>query len=262
LYLSVVDHNGHPIPAAEVYGGDFEGASFSRRLGAWGLSSSGPNSSVTNSLSTLRSRQRALVRNNPLAGGGVDSLVANMIGTGIKPRWSIEDSELREQVQDLWNDSVNEMDADERCSFYGLQEVAARAMCNGGEALAQFRHVGPYDGLAVPLQIRVMEGDHLDAAYNTLADNGNEIRMGVEFDKTTNRRVRYHLWKNHPGDTFLNTDITTRIPVPASEILHVFRPLRPGQLRGLPWFASIILKLHDIDQCVDAELVNGPGVKP
>jgi hypothetical protein len=33
LYLSVVDHNGRPVPTAEVFGGDFEGASFGRRLG-------------------------------------------------------------------------------------------------------------------------------------------------------------------------------------------------------------------------------------
>lgn len=253
--LSILDPTGKPYPASALYAGEFEGAATGRRMGGWGLSSSGPNTALLNSMTSLRSRQRELVRNHALAGGGVDSIVANMIGTGIKPRWNMADSEINQRLQELWADSIPEMDADETCSFYGLQDVVARTMCNGGEALAQFHHVSPRLGLAVPLQLRVIEGDFLDESYSTIADNGNEVRMGVEFDRASGRRVAYYLWKNHPGEAFLNTDTTTRIRVPASEIMHVFRPLRAGQLRGLPWFSRIIVKLHEIDQCVDAELV-------
>ncbi|HPX12165.1 MAG TPA: phage portal protein [Syntrophales bacterium] len=43
--------------------------------------------------------------------------------------------------------------------------------------------------------------------------------------------------------------------MPVSEMVHVFKPLRIGQMRGRPWLASIILKLRELDQYEDAELV-------
>ena len=44
-------------------------------------------------------------------------------------------------------------------------------------------------------------------------------------------------------------------PVPATNVLHLFDRLRPGQVRGVPWFAPVILKLRDLDEYDDAELV-------
>jgi lambda family phage portal protein len=38
-------------------------------------------------------------------------------------------------------------------------------------------------------------------------------------------------------------------------VLHLFDRLRPGQVRGVPWFAPVILKLRDLDEYDDAELV-------
>lgn len=252
-YLTIVDQFGRKIPAA-AYANAYEGAGYGRRMSGWGMSTAGPNAALFSSLSALRSRQRQLVRNHPLAAGGVDSLISNMVGKGITPRWQIDDSDLKEQIQELWADSVDEMDAAGVSGFYGLQDTVGRTMANGGETLVRFRSRRPWDGLAVPLQLQVLEGDHLDEAYNTLADNGNEIRMGIEFNGI-GRRAAYWLFKNHPGEQFLTADNTSRVRVPASEMLHVFRPLRAGQIRGVPWFAQIIVKLHEIDQCVDAELV-------
>jgi lambda family phage portal protein len=49
-----------------------------------------------------------------------------------------------------------------------------------------------------------------------------------------------------------NLDI---VRVDASEIIHLFRPLRPGQIRGEPWLARALVKLNELDQYDDAELV-------
>jgi len=45
------------------------------------------------------------------------------------------------------------------------------------------------------------------------------------------------------------------VRVPASEIIHLFRPLRPGQIRGEPWLSRALVKLNELDQYDDAELV-------
>ena len=87
---------------------------------------------------------------------------------------------------------------------------------------------------------------------------GNVIRAGIEFD-SLGRRVAYHLYRAHPEDGALapmsgNGGIET-VRVDASEILHLFRPLRPGQIRGEPWLARALVKLNELDQYDDAELV-------
>jgi len=154
---TIVDRHGRPYPRA-AYGGGFEGAAAGDRMADWGLSALGPNAAVEGSLASLRNRQAELVRNNPLAGGGVDTIVANMVGRGIRPLWNIADRDLLNRVQDAWFDSVQEADADAAASFYGLQAIVAGAMCNTGEAFGVFSYPSPYDGLATPLQVRVFEG--------------------------------------------------------------------------------------------------------
>jgi capsid protein len=45
------------------------------------------------------------------------------------------------------------------------------------------------------------------------------------------------------------------VRVPANDVLHIYKPLRPGQIRGEPWLSNILLKLYELDQYDDAELV-------
>jgi lambda family phage portal protein len=45
------------------------------------------------------------------------------------------------------------------------------------------------------------------------------------------------------------------VRIPAKEILHIYKLLRPGQIRGEPWLSNVLLKLHELDQYEDAELV-------
>jgi len=178
-----------------------------------------------------------------------------MVGSGITPRFQIKGNpELKEQIQELWLDSVPEMDFDGNADFYGLQAVASNALFSDGEALALFRPRNSYADLAVPFQVQLLEADHLDVAYSTTLSNGNKIRMGIEFNRI-GQRVAYWLHKDHPGEYFMNDNSAERTRILAKNICHVFDPLRPGQQRGLPGMASILTKLHEIDQCVDAELV-------
>ena len=252
-YLKIVDSNGDRIPASAV-AGVYEAASSGRRLSTWGTSTAGPNSAIFSSLSTLRARSRELTRNNPNAFAAIDSFVSNLIGAGITPRWQVEDSGLKKEIQQLWADWTEEADYAGACDFYGLQALAARAVIEAGEAFGRFRPQRSNGKLTVPLQIQGLEGDHLDAAHSTIAPNKNEIRMGIEFRKD-GKRAAYWLFRNHPGEAFLLANNSERVRVPASEIMHIYRPLRLGQIRGRPWMAPIIITLHDLDQYEDAELV-------
>ena len=105
-----------------------------------------------------------------------------------------------------------------------------------------------------PFRYSFSKGDHLDPAYSVTANNGNPIRMGIEFNGL-GKRAAYHLFREHPGEAFYNTDSSTRVRIPASEILHIYRLLRIGQIRGVPCLTPTLIQLHEIDQCEDAELV-------
>jgi len=131
-------------------------------------------------------------------------------------------------------------------------------MLEGGEAVVRLRYRRPEDGLPVALQIQVLEAEHLPVTLNTTADNGNVIRAGIEFDRL-GRRVAYHLYRSHPEDGMLapmsSDGGLTTVRVDASEVMHLFRPMRPGQIRGEPWLARALVKLNELDQYDDAELV-------
>jgi lambda family phage portal protein len=107
----------------------------------------------------------------------------------------------------------------------------------------------------VPLKLQVLESEHLDSSKDGVLANGNIIRSGIEFDKS-GKRAAYYLFKEHPGESSLYAACNIMsVRIPASEILHIFKPLRPGQIRGEPWLSNVLLKLHDLDQYEDAELV-------
>ncbi|EEB56093.1 putative phage portal protein [Wolbachia endosymbiont of Culex quinquefasciatus JHB] len=72
----------------------------------------------------------------------------------------------------------------------------------------------------------------------------------IEFNKLGQREA-YYLFKEHPGENTFGESVR----VPANDVLHIYKPLRPGQIRGEPWLSNVLLKLYELDQYDDAELV-------
>lgn len=239
---------GKPKPLLNAY----EGATTGRRLGYWGLSSSGPNAAIGESLTNLRSRSRELVRNNPWVANGFRSLASNLIGCGITPRWRLEDAELKQKIQEKWLAWTNEADFDGQTDFYGLQMLIAQTLMQSGEALVRIVSLPLQDKKTIPLSLQVLEPDFLADDYDRVLVNGNKIQLGIEYNRR-GKRVAYHLYQSHPGENNLGQAQTVRIP--AQDILHIYRLERPGQSRGVPWVSSVLLKLRELDQYEDAELV-------
>lgn len=228
----------------------YEGATTGRRLGTWGLSDIGPNSAVQESLPQLRARSRDLVRNNPWVASGYRSLVSNLIGCGITPRWELDDVALKATIQQRWYEWTNQSDVDGRSDFYGQQYLVAQTLLQSGEALVRMVPQKKSKLNVVPFQLQVLEPDFL--VDDLISSTENKIHMGIELN-AKGHRIAYHLYNQHPGDMTSVQAGTLRIP--AKEILHVYRVDRPGQLRGVPWIASVLLKLRELDQYEDAELV-------
>jgi lambda family phage portal protein len=241
-----------------------------RRSAAWNPGNPGAVAAMLATQTELRSKSRDLVRRNAWAHTALDAFVANAVGTGIKPQCMVADEGLRSAIQNLWRDWCEEADAQGLTDFYGLQALACRAMLEGGECLIRIRMRRPEDQLAVPLQLQVLEPEHLPIQLNREITEGHHaghvIRAGIEFD-ALGRRVAYHLTRAHPEDAAGVAQATPMsghgapmlandtVRVPASEIVHLFRVLRPGQIRGEPWLSRALIKLNELDQYDDAELV-------
>jgi lambda family phage portal protein len=228
----------------------YDGAGHGKRLGNWYPSNSSVNALLASSLSTLRTRSHDIVRKNPYAANAVDSIVSNCIGTGIKPQSKSKDPEFRKRIQQLWLDWTDEADSAGLADFYGLQALVLRSVIECGECFVRMKI--DKKNSTVPLKLQVLESEHLDSSKDMTLPNGNVIRSGIEFDKS-GKRVAYYLYREHPGDSSFASLESVRIP--ASEILHIYKPLRPGQIRGEPWLSNVLLKLHELDQYEDAELV-------
>jgi len=237
-------------PSASVY----NSAATGRRAGGWNPPKSAINSAIYQDGELLRARARDAVRQNWAAANGVECWVSSAIGTGIVPRSAHPDRAVRERLAAAWELFSSTSDADGCTNIYGQQRIALQGVVEAGEVFARRRWRRMSDGLAVPLQIQLLESEHAPYSMSTKADNGNEIVMGIELDGI-GRRVAYHLYRNHPDETtFFRRDIGT-VRIPAAEILHVFRPVRPGQKRGITWLSSSLLKLRDIEAYSDATLV-------
>ncbi|MDR5867292.1 phage portal protein [Halomonas koreensis] len=223
----------------------YEGASSSRRMAGKGTVVSGPNGPIARSLPLLWSRSHNAIRNNAYAQSAKEKHISNLVGTGIKPQWGDP------EIQALWDRWVAECDADGIDNFYGLQALAAGSQFEAGEALARIRFRRSSDGLSVPMQLQLIEPEHLDPNFSR-AFGGRLIKMGIEFDGI-GRRTAYHLWRFHPHEK-LTSELNERVPVPADNVVHMFRRTRPGQLRGVPELTSVIVRLYEIDEMQDATL--------
>lgn len=235
----------------------YEGASKGKRLQRWLTPNSSANAATAQDLPLLRARSRDLRRNNPYAAKGIQVITSNTIGTGIVTQF--RDNPVFEPAIELepeWAKYAETfaIDFDGRNNIYGLQALVMDAVAESGEVLIRRRVTA---GLVYPFQYQVLEADFLDTTKNLPKDdNGNFIVQGIEFD-SQGRRVAYWLYETHPGgfDTLTAGGQISSNRVPADEIQHVFRMDRPGQARGVPWTAPVIVKLKDFDDYEDAQLV-------
>ena len=232
----------------------YEGASRGRRMAGWHTSQQSANAAIEVDGQLLRDRARDLVRNNPWAARGLQVLATNVVGSGIRPQLRVEDDGQRRELEDAWARWAESTDCDAagQHNFYGLQEQVVRAAAEGGGCLVRRRFRRASDGLEIPMQLELLEVDYLDDHLDRELEGGGKILGGIEFD-VLGRLRGYHLRYEHPGDRYLRS-FESRF-VPASEVLHVFRAKRAGQVLGVTEFAPAITSLKELKELTDAHLV-------
>ena len=233
----------------------YEAARPGRATSGWPAPQTSAASETYAALPWLRSRARDLDRNNPHIAKMVSSLVDNMVGDGIVPKANTGDAALNKRIdQDVARPFFERLDADGMLNFVGMQRLGARTMIVGGEVITRRRRRRMSDGLPVPVQFQLLEGDFIDNLKNEARPDGSRVVQGIEFDKI-GRRVGYWMFSLHPGDSYLAAleGSFERRFVPAEDVNLCFEAQRAGQVRGVPWFTPSLVRTRHLDDYEDAE---------
>jgi lambda family phage portal protein len=227
-----------------------------RRLSAIPTNGAAINTQIRKYGKNVVARSRYLAINNPYAAAAKEAYVSALVGSGIKPSSLSTDKALKAEIARVWKLSTDEMDADGLSDFYGMQATIAGEMFEAGECFVRIRSRLPADGLMVPLQLQLLPSEMLPTDYNEILPNGGRIECGIEFSPI-GQRVAYWFHRQHPGEyDVLNPAamLGQRVRVPAEQVLHLFRPVRAGQIRGIPHTLAGMVVLAMLDLYDDAEL--------
>jgi lambda family phage portal protein len=231
-------------------GGGYEGAGTGRRQKNWRPTEGDAEKTVSGALKLLRNRSRDLSRNNPYAAKAVSTIVSNTIGYGIQAK--VKNPRLMKEWKD-WCESPNAHNLGQM-NFYSMQRLVMRSIVEGGEILIRRVRKDSVSGMNVPISLQLLEGDYIDTARSDFS-SANNVRDGIEYDKS-GKIIAYYLFENHPGAPVLTIGSSySSVRVPAEDIIHIFRMDRPGQVRGVPWVAPSIVRIRDLDEYEDAQLV-------
>jgi lambda family phage portal protein len=228
----------------------YDGARVTPRTASWRAPATAASAEIAYDGKIVRARARDLVRNNPYATKVHNTLLNNVISTGITgvpkgKKW-----------RQIWTDWQDECDFEGLSDFAGLQNMAGASLFESGDVLIRYITVASSSVPAgiTPLKLQVMEPDFIDTTRMGILAGGGFVDRGIEYDKM-GRRVAYWIYDHHPGDVAmfrLRSLQSSRVP--ASEIRHIFNRMRPGQDRGISLFAPVIMRLRDLDSYFEAEL--------
>lgn len=184
----------------------------------------------------MQLRAAASYLNTPQGNRIVEAWAAALVGKGWQARPQHPAPEIRRQLSQDFEAMTRQ-----------IMLPLARALVRDGEAFVHLR-LGP-DGTLRP---KLIPTDQIDPSMTRDLDHGARIIAGIEFD-TEDRVTAYHVLKEAPGSPFAFYGEAIRVP--ATDMLHVFDQLFPGQVRGLSWLASVLLKMRDRDEASDALLM-------
>jgi len=242
----------------------YQGARMNRLTADWVTSGTSADSEIKSSFKALRNRARQVCRDNDYAKQTLRAIQNNVIGHGIRHQGQVRmvqggrlDEVINGRIHEEWEKwgNKNRCDVSGILGFHDIERLLTRSMAESGEVFVRMIK-RPFGDSRVPFALQVLEADYLIDDDVPQAADGNTVRMGIEVDEYL-RPQAYHFYANHPGDTYAGNARSNgrRLRVPADEVIHLFLPERPGQTRGVTWFASALMRLHMLQGYEEAELV-------
>ena len=176
---------------------------------------------------TMRNRARYERQNNSYLAGMSATLANDLVGTGPRLQLQFGDDDTARMIERAFFDWSWQIDLASKL------RTMREALVVDGEAFAMMITNPRMPG--VQLDLRLVESEMVatptELMSQSITPDGSTVD-GLEFD-TVGNVTAYQVLNYHPGSNFrVNTLEFQRVP--ASQMVHWFRPLRPGQHRGMP----------------------------
>lgn len=239
----------------------YEAARVDRLNKGWRPSNMSADLSLQGDADVVRAKARDLVENNAYAKGILRAAVRNIVGPGIRPQSMVDmgdsdaSEQTRERIEAVWDRWQMQADVTGHLSFYEMQQLIVSERWEAGEILVQFVESSDPNRV-VPFALELIDIDRLASDHwfpRNQADNGNEVRRGVELD-ATGRAVAYWLYPYHPND--INATQVRPVRHDAENFIHIFKRNRAGQTRGISELAPVVRWLKNLDRYMDNELTS------
>ena len=189
----------------------------------------------------LRMRSRYEYQNNSYARGIIQYLANDTIGNGPRLRYASPDDALNSRIErdfTAWAETVRLGD-----KLRAMRIARAR----DGEAFV-FLAQNPTLRTDVKLDLSLIDADRvagdagglLSPATESTATPTHPVTVdGITYDRYGNP-VSYRVLLDHPCGGIFGIDGEKAMLIPAANMIHVFRPDRPEQHRGVPELAAAL----------------------
>ena len=245
--------------------GGYKGASKSRRQTTnWNPTNTDADNVNTYDLGDLRDRSHDLIRNNPLAGGAINTKVTSVIGSGLRLNANVDEKilgitveeakELNTQIENEYKLFCKHCDLKRTFDFDLLQSVIYRSQKESGDVLINLPMV---DRPETPYftKIQIIEGDRI--SNEGAVQNTETLTDGVEKDRFGAPKW-FHIETTPPGAPYSKRE-WNKIKAYGTKTgrknaIHFYEMKRPNQTRGVPDLAPVIEMFKQLGDFTDAEL--------
>lgn len=209
-----------------------------------------PNQDVERDRKSDLATARYLMARNGVARGAVNSITGNVIGRGMTPESAIQfrsgprqgqpSDEENSRVEEVFTRWAKRCDLTGKRSFRFLQRQIYRERWISNDVFIR-RHIVRVPRGEVPLRLEIVAGE-------LLADitDGDRIWQGVEFDADRREPILYHFYRSAEDLTIVKVD--------AKDVIHVFKPHRPGAVRGIAPMAPVATLFEALRRYLNNEL--------
>jgi len=220
-------------------------------------------------LATVRSRSRDLQRSEPLAAGATNTVVTNVVATGLVYQANIDRETLglsdeqaaawqrkAERRFWLWATDPRACDTRSQLPFYGgMQALALRSAMDSGDVFATLPMVKRPNSVS-PLKVQLIEADRV--CNKDGAPDREGLAGGIRRNEI-GEPIEYHILKRHPGSLMGVSREWDVIPAFGARtgrrnVVHLMEMLRPEQSRGMPYLSAVIEPLRQLGKYTLAEL--------
>jgi lambda family phage portal protein len=254
---------------AMAVSGSYTGASTSRRaLRYYNPRAVDADSALLPDLLRLQNISEDLARNSPLALGAINTAVTTVVGSGLRLQCRVDRDFLKMEPEQgdewettterefkLWAES-QDCDVARTLLFTEGQDLVFRRTLIDGDTFVLMTRKETNNPYALKLQY--IEGERVCNKDNTATTRN--LKAGIEKDES-GAPVNYHIMKDNPGNMYPPIRNEWDIVPAFSEktglrnMIHLYRMLRPGQSRGVPYLSPVVELLKQLTRYSEAEIL-------